>query len=116
MQELEKMTDAQINDKLQAMLVSGGIFSNTSYYIMMMWCDTLPMIEQLEAYLTLSFKEKDICGILSIYVQWPVAWEVFMIKKCFFLKISKVCLSTRFLDWIWCIGGKFLTYKDLVLL
>ena len=36
MQELEKMTDAQINDKLQAMLVSGGIFSNTSYYIMMM--------------------------------------------------------------------------------
>lgn len=36
MQELERMTDAQINDKLQAMLVSGGIFSNISYYIMMM--------------------------------------------------------------------------------
>lgn len=36
MAELEKMTDAQINEKLQAMLVSCGIFSNILYYIMMM--------------------------------------------------------------------------------
>ncbi len=36
MQELERMTESQINDKLQAMLVSCGIFSNISYYIMMM--------------------------------------------------------------------------------
>ena len=34
MTELERMTDAQINEKLQAMLVSCGIFSSISYYIM----------------------------------------------------------------------------------
>lgn len=119
MQELERMTDAQINDKLQAMLVSGGIFSNISYYIMMMWCDTLSMIEQLETYLILSFKEKYICGIVHICTmtssvevkQWQCLWSKVLLSQ----NLSSV-LSTLFLGWIWCIaleGGKSFTYKDL---
>ena len=56
----------------------GGIFSNISYYITMMSCDTLSywfMVSIKSACLFLSIKEKDARSTMSIYVQLPVRWK-----------------------------------------